>query len=259
MADIYNINQKLTEKEYKFPKVLIAAPQHESKKYCWEEWSKRVDSLTYPNCKVYIAENSESDDFRNYIKENHPTYVCEKIGVNIPSVLGRTTEAHDACRKYALRNNFDYMLHLETDVIPPIDVIERLLYSKKQVIGAVYDIFHGKMRKSMVQTNEPLDRSYRAYRVVPFVEHEEPLFFDGTVKKVYHLGIGCVLISNYVMNKIPFRVDLNNIYHADTWFASDCFQKDIPIYADTSIMCKHLNGTWLDSIEEILKPLTNKK
>ena len=256
MAKIIDIKKPILKVDgFKFPKVLIAAPQHESKKYCWDTWSNRVDSLTYPNYKVYIAENSESDDFRNYIKKNNPEYICEKIASDVNSILQRTTEAHDACRKYALKNGYDYMLHLETDVIPPFDVIERLLASKKNVIGGLYDIFHGKSRKIMVQTNEPLDRSYRAYRTVPFLEHEEPLFFDGTVKQIYHIGIGCVLISKYVMEKIPFRVDLNNVYHADTWFANDCFQRDIPIFADTSIMCKHLNSTWLDAIDEILKPI----
>ena len=227
--------------ELKFPKVLIAAPQHESKKYCWDVWKERVKNLTYPNYDVFLAENSEDDSFAVEIKKEG--FKVKRVGYNFDSVLKRTTVAHDACREYALKNGYDFMLHLETDVIPPFDVIEKLLTHKKKVVSGVYDIFHGKSRKAMVQMNEPLDRTVRAYRTVHFVEHEEPLFFDGTVKQVYHAGIGCILIRKDVLEQIPFRFERKDIFHADTWFANDCFQRDIPIFADTSLMCKHLNST----------------
>lgn len=236
--------------DFKFPKVLIAAPQHSSKKYCWDAWKTRVKDLTYPNCEVFLADNSEYDTFYKEIKLEG--FSTDRVGNNIKSILERTAAAHEACRLKALNGGFDFLLHLETDVIPPLDIIERLITNSKQVVSATYDIFHGKQRKSMIQVSEPLDRTYRAYRSVPFIEHEEPLFFDGTTKQVYHAGLGCVLISKYVFEKIPFRYVKGSINHADTWFANDCFQKDIPIFADTSIHCKHLNGTWLDVADEIL-------
>lgn len=238
--------------EYKLPKVLLAAPQHDSKKYCWDIWKERVKNLTYPNYDVFIAENSETEDFSEEILNEG--FKCKRVGYQLDSVLARTTKAHEACREYALKNGYDYLFHLETDVIPPYDVIERLLSSRKPVISGIYDIFHGKSRKSMIQLSEDLDRSIGAYRVVPFVEHEEPLFFDGTVKQVYHAGIGCTLISRYVFEKVNFRYEKNHIFHADTWFANDCFQKDIPVFVDTTIQCKHLNSTWLDVADEILNP-----
>jgi len=239
--------------DFKFPKVLIAAPQHDSKKYCWELWRDRVKNLTYPNYEVFLADNSEDDSFYNEIKADG--FSAKRVGYDIDNVLERTAKAHEACRLEAIDKGFDYLLHLETDVIPPYDVIERLLTNHKKVVSATYDIFHGKSRKSMIQISEPLDRSYGAFRTVPFIEHEEPLFFDGTTKQVYHAGLGCILISRYVFEKIPFRNVSNSINHADTWFANDCFAKDIAIFADTTIHCKHFNGTWLDQADEILNPI----
>lgn len=243
-------------KELKLPKILIAAPQHDSKKYCWDIWKERVKNLTYGNYDVFLAENSSDDSFYKEIKE--AGFKAKRVGYEFEGVLKRTTVAHEACREYAIKNGYDYILHLETDVIPPFDIIERLLWSGRKVIGASYDIFHGKKRKAMVQLSEPLDRTKGAYRAVPFIEHEEPLFFDGTVKQVYHIGIGCILIRRDVFIKIPFRYEANNIFHADTWFANDCFHRDIPIFCDTAISCKHLNSTWLDVVDEILKPILNK-
>lgn len=244
-------NQKIV-----FPKVLIVAPQHDSKKYCWNEWKDRVNNLTYSNYDVFLADNSEGFEFYNQMRVDG--FKVKRVGQEKKNVLERTAKAHEACRLYAIKKNYDYILHLETDVIPPYDIIERLLTNRKKVVSGVYDIFHGKERKAMIQVSEPLDRTIRAFRSVPFIEHEEPLFFDGTTKQVYHAGLGCILIHKYVFEKIKFRHVKNSINHADTWFANDCFQKDIAIFVDTSIHCKHLNGTWMDQAPEILESHLNK-
>jgi len=238
------------EKPIDLPKVLVCAPQHDSKKYCWETWKTTVKNLTYSNYDVYLADNSETGEFAMEMEEEG--FVVERVGYDLSGVLERTTKAHEACRQYALNNNYDYMLHLETDVIPPLDVIERLLTSRKLVVSGVYDIFHGKMRKSMVQVAEPLDRFKNAYKTVPFIEHEEPLLYNGNLKQVYHAGIGCALISRKAFENVPFRFVKGEMHHADTWFANDCHQKDIPVFIDTTVQCKHLNGTWLDVMDEIL-------
>ena len=119
-------------------------------------------------------------------------------------------------------------------------------------IDRLYDIFYGKRRKAMVQMDEKYDRSVRAFRTSEFIEESEPLFFDGTVKKVFHAGIGCALIHRSILEKIPFRVEKGNNSHSDTFFAFDCFQHNIPIYVDTELQCKHLNFTWLNVIDELI-------
>lgn len=243
--------------EYKLPKVLIAAPQHDSKKYCWDVWKNNIKNLTYPNAEVFIAENSESDEFSKEIRAEG--FKCKRVGHKLPTVLARTTKAHEACRLRALDIGAEWLAHIETDVIVPLDFIERCLYAKKKVISGVYDIHHGKSRKAMIQHNDPYDRSVGAYRTVKFLEHEEPIFFDGSVKQVYHAGIGAIMIHRSVFEKIPFRYEKDNIFHADTFFASDCFMKDIPIFVDTSIVCKHYNSTWLDVADEFLNPVLEKQ
>ena len=165
--------------------------------------------------------------------------------------MHRIAESHNACRTYALENNYDFLFHLETDIIPPFDVIERLLNNKKLVCSASYDIFHGKLRQAMIQESEKLDRYKKAYRTVSFVNEKEPLVFNGKTRQVYHAGLGCILIHNKVLKKIPFRyIDGGNM-SADTWFANDCFTLNIPIYVDTLIHCQHFNHTWLADINEI--------
>ena len=207
------------KEEIIFPKVLLAAPQHDSKKYCWEEWLNRVKSLTYPNYEIFIAENSKTDDFYNeIIKEG----IEAKKVTNEKGVMYRLVDSHNACRQYALDNNFDFLFHLETDVIPPLDIIERLINNGKMIVSGCYDIWHGKIRKAMIQIDENVDRFKKAYRTVSFAHEQEPELFNGQLRRVYHAGLGCILIHKKILKKIPFRyIDGGNM-SADTWFANDC-------------------------------------
>lgn len=226
-----------------FPKVLVCAPQHESKDYCFDEWAERVKNLTYPNYEVLLADNSSDKEYLKKIKAHgfKTTYVKD----NGKGIIARMAEAHEACREYCLRNNFDYMLHLETDVIPPFDVIERLMQHKKNVVSAIYDIFQGKERKLMVMLDEKTHRFVRGYRTNKYIEQEEPLFFDGKLKRVFHAGLGCILIKSNVLEKFFFRAVKGLDYHPDSHFANDLYQHNISIYADPTVYCKHLNTTWL--------------
>ena len=123
------------------PKILIAAPQHESKNYCWEEWSERIKSLTYSNYDVFIADNSPSK--LNLKKIKKAGFKADHVVQNKKGLLYTIRDSHNVCREFALKNNYDYMLHIDTDLIPPFDVIERLLSHNRTVIGGIYDIFYG--------------------------------------------------------------------------------------------------------------------
>lgn len=227
------------------PKILICAPQHESKNYCFDVWFNNVKNLTYPKdrVEVFLADNSKTLD--NYNKLTSIGITAIHVKESSRGLLQTLTDSHEACRLYAIKNEFDFMFHLETDIIPPLDVIERLLNNNKKVCSGTYDLFYGTQRRPMIQIDEPYDRNIREYRNPDFIVEEEPLFFDGKVKQVYHAGLGCVLIHKSVFKEVEFRVDERYDMHTDTWFANDCYLLNINIYADTSIQCEHLNSTWL--------------
>lgn len=238
------------EQTEKLPKVLVCAPQHESKAYSFAKWWEMASNLTYPNYQVVLFDNSPSTS-------EFPLEM-QKLGVHVVAVdqnkdglYFTMADSHNACSQYAIENGFDYILHLETDVIPPLDVIERLMKNRKKVCAGVYDIFYGTKRKAMIQTGEPFDRTIHHFRNVEFIEDEELQFFDGTCKQVYHAGLGCILIRRDVLEAIPFRAEKGVDYHPDTFFANDCFQRKIPIYVDTTVQCDHHNQTWLTKIADI--------
>jgi hypothetical protein len=235
--------------KFELPKILICAPQHESKNYAWDMWWERVQNLTYPRSRIeiFLADNSKTKD--NVKKFKDLGIKTQHIPQNKKGIIFTIKDSHEACRKYALKNDFDFIFHLETDIIPPVDVIERLLCSGKKVVGGTYDLLFGKKRTPMIQLDEKYDVNIRDYRTPDFLVAEEPQFFDGTLKQVYHLGLGCVLIHKSILERVPFRVFEGFDIHTDTWFANDCFQLQIPIFADTTIQCKHYNQTWLGKVQ----------
>ena len=235
----------MKDKTVVMPRVLICCPQHESKNYVWDKWISNVNNFTYPKdrLEVFIADNSKTNKNCEFLKKQGIKSVHNKS--NKKGILQIINDSHESCRNYAIENDFDFILHLESDIIPPIDVIERLLNNNKKVCSAMYDIHYGKERRPMIQLDEVYDKSVSEYRNPEFLTVDEPLFINGKVNQVYHAGLGCVLIHKSVFANIPFRVVDGVDMHTDTWFANDCYMSSINIYADTTIQCEHYNSTWL--------------
>lgn len=230
--------------EVLYPKVLLCCPQHESKMYCWGAWHERLMSLTYPNFNIFIADNSptmENVNYMNTFERVKAVYTPDRK----KGILSRINDSHKQCADFALANGYTWIFHLESDVFPPLDVIERLMSRKKLICSGTYDIFFGERRKAMIQTKEGLPRTIHGFNVVDFLEHNEPSFYNGKLQEVFHAGLGCILIHTSTFKSIKFRVQKGVDFHTDTLFANDCYQFDKDIFVDTTVQCEHFNQTWL--------------
>jgi hypothetical protein len=237
-----------------FPKVLIAAPQAKAKAYCFERFIDNAMQFTYPNFDIKMFDNTDDEGmFASYMND----YVIKNHGKNAKfealntlqmhkmktdSVIARMARSHNDCRDFTLRMKYDYLLHLETDLFPPHDIIEKLMFHQLPVVSALYYVDNGIYRKPMIQRSVRLAPKFLSSK--NFMANEDLCFCDGTVKKVAHAGVGCILIHRSVLEKVEFRhIDgVNN--HPDTYFAEDCAQNRIPIHLDTSIVVEHENSPW---------------
>ena len=68
--------------------------------------------------------------------------------------------------------------------------------------------------------------------------NEEELWKKQGLMKVVSAGLGCVLIHRDILKDVKFRYVLNTF--DDRWFFIDLYNKKVPVYADTSIKCRHL-------------------
>jgi hypothetical protein len=237
-----------------FPKVLVAAPQASAKAYCFERFIDNVMQFTYPNFDVKLFDNTIDGGvfcahMNDYVKNNHgknakfeALSTIQMHKMNSDSVIARMARSHNDCRDFTLRLKYDFLLHLETDLFPQKDIIEQLMFHQVPIVSALYYVDNGIYRKPMIQRKVKLAPRFLTSK--NFMANEDLCFCDGTVKKVAHAGIGCILIHRSVFEKVQFRhIDgVNN--HPDTYFAEDCAQNKIPIHLDTSIVVEHENSPW---------------
>lgn len=220
-------------------KVLIGTPTSDSKLYCQDEFIGRLKSLSYPHKDFLIVDNSkERKNHKNIMKEGIKSIHIKPNNRKIHRVLA---DSHEEIRKYALRNNFDFLLHLESDVMPPTNVIERLLIHGLPIVSAMYMIDFGKDSHLMAQEMEHFGMT----RETQNLKGSRDLhFIDGKLKPIFHCGLGCVLIRRDVLEKIEFRWEEGANIHPDGFFAFDTDALGYTKFIDTSILCEHHNSDW---------------
>ena len=232
------------------PRVLVCAPTSIFKDYCFIDWIKNVEQFTYPLFDVFLCDNSSDLEYSKKVndyawKNISNNFYCFHYPLEKQPLVQKIAYSHDVCSHIAVHKHYDYMLHLETDVFPEKDIIERLLWNNKEVVGAVYYTEEGAKRKPVLQRIINLSPNEEDIVSVNFEPKEDLGFLNGEVKQVGHVGLGCVLIKTTVFEKVKFRCDLDYPEHsADSFFANDCYDNKIPIYVDTSLVAKHRNRAW---------------
>ena len=227
---------------WKPPKILIGAPTADLKNYCAKEWVENTKSILYPNSvDIFLADNSEDPKNVKFLKS---------LGVDAErvefkkkdSIIKRITKSHNLVRKKALEGGYDFLLHLETDIFPPPEVLLSLLSHRKSVIGISYDIFDMHDREPvMLQLEEDNDSEPSGAIIRGKYNYNA---YDGTLKQALANGVGCTLIHRNVLEKVKFRFDKDRDGFCDSWFAYDIRELGIPMYVDTSMYAYHKNKDW---------------
>jgi len=221
-------------------RVLIGTPHSDIKNYCIEDYIARVKALTYPYYDVLIVDNSESrKNYKRFLKEGLKAIYIKPKKKSINNILA---ESHEAIRQYALLNKYDYLLHLESDLIPPPDVIERLMIHNLPIVSAMYMINFGTDSHLMSQKIEGFGELRETINVK---DGSDLLMVDGTLKKSFACGLGCILIHKNILNKFEFRYEKGINLAPDSLFSLDTDGMGIPKFIDTSILCIHNNSEWV--------------
>ena len=230
------------------PKILVGSPVNEMYDYCIEEYIKALKSLTYKNFDILLVDNSKGNNFLNKLKSFNIPVIKDNW---FEEPRDRQISGRNILREKTIQN-YDYFLNLDQDVIPPKDIIERFLVHKRRVLTGIYfnykqftpkekgsreGIRHGKLFPTIWAS---IDNQGNIRQI----EEKE---LDGSLKQVGLCGSGCLFIHKSVLKKITFRYSkenddpkTNKFVFDDSYFCSDLRELKIPIYADTSIICKHL-------------------
>lgn len=236
-----------TNAAHMHPRVLVGCPVSSVKAYCTQAYVEGIQLLTHANKEVLLMDNSPGTGLEGFFKPFKSMRVQKTL--HTQNVMEMIVRDRNALRQYALDHDFDYFLSLEQDVIPPKDIVERLLSNEKEVCSAVY--FHHVrsdphwigQRQISVQDLVPL-----AYNFGSKQGEAVQMFFDqvfpARVQEVFFAGLGCMLISRRVLENISFRFEEGKPAFDDAFFGADCAGHGFKQYLDSRAVCMHHSRPW---------------
>lgn len=147
----------------------------------------------------------------------------------------RVVHSRNLIIKYFLENNYDYLLSLDQDVIPPKDVIEKLLKFQKDIISGVY---YGFFLIDGVKKLRPLLYEYTEDGRKRNLNLDEVK--DEKLIKVKECGAGCLLVKKDVLKKVKFGLLPDKTTTDDVYFCHKAREAGYEIFAYTGVKAKHL-------------------
>jgi len=240
-------------------KVLVASPTYEGMKYCQDKFFKRIKNLSYSGYDILIIENSEDEKYFNELKKDTEIIVIRE---NNPekNKIKRLINSRNKIINYALKKGYDYILMMDSDVIPPKDIIRELLNCEKDIVSGLYFnyfLVSGKLKWLPV--------AWTLITKKEFEEMKKKVIFPDSVKsnldikahmtaketesgellEVLFPSAGCMLINKKVFEKIRYDLldtkDFGNIKTTDDiYFITKAREAGFKIYCNTKVKCEHL-------------------
>lgn len=237
----------------KRPRVLIGTLFSDVKDYAIREFFNNVRNFTYPEFDICFVDNSKDKKyhkkmFRHFNERKGKSNIKKLTVLHTPRIDERAEVfmafSANELRNHFLRGGYDALLNLESDVISPTDIIERLLSYNLPVVGATY--FSGEKSDSY-----PMIIEHYVYNNDFGMSIDNPSYIKGFYemtdtfepKRYFGEGIGCIMLSRDVVKMIPFRADpVGKAFH-DSIFFYDLLANNIQNYL-VPIMCRHENQIW---------------
>jgi len=111
----------------KVNKVLVSCPTYDGKDYCFQQWVDMAKSLTYPNYDILAVDNSKTEDFYNKYKDQIPMVHMSFKPDEKNDGMYRVCKSMAEVQRQFLKGDYTHWMNIEADVIPPPDVIEKLM------------------------------------------------------------------------------------------------------------------------------------
>jgi 2-polyprenyl-3-methyl-5-hydroxy-6-metoxy-1,4-benzoquinol methylase/GT2 family glycosyltransferase len=249
---------KITKEELeKFTKDIttLSATLHNNETYKW--WIGTIKNETLPvltpiNTVIVkpriliamtIAKYIESETFISIYNLEKPKdsivdFQCF-YGYNIAQVRNLASD-------YCIKNEYDFLMFVDYDIILPIDALTRLYYSNCDIVSGVY-----LQRNLVKKIPEIFKYSVPGKSLV----HVDMNFINNgnEIETIGGCGFGCVLIKTDVLKTIGYpqfvyynALDHNFTMSEDTDFCVKAFKKDYSIYCNKSVKCKHITKQYLE-------------
>lgn len=197
------------------------------KNYCDKEFIENLEALAGDNPVLIVDNTSDDGTYFERLKTLAKTAeICRK---EVPAQPAGTrfqrsvADSVNYCRQRFLESDCHHMIIVESDVIPPIDLLDRF----------TEDIDHLDNRLFLGPE--------RPWGILGALYY--PGFHDYNLtglEKTHHVLSGCSVYNRTLLRKYPFRYSEENLgAFPDAWICVDAGW-EFSLWNDYNIHCKHL-------------------
>ena len=235
-------------------KVLVGVPTFKNMRYCQDKLFNRIKNLTYPSYDILIVDNSKDDSYFNELNKIPGLKVIWDNSNEEKSIF-RLIHSRNKILEYGVENNYTHVLMLDSDVIPPEDIIEELLKHDKDIIsGIYYNYFNISGQRKFLPV------AWKCFTQEEFAELEKMLphvtqdktredikrhltqeeVDSNQVHKVVIPSAGCMLIKRNVFEKVRYGKVKEHGADDDIYFINQAKELGFESYCNTKVKCEHL-------------------
>ena len=237
----------------KYPRVLVGCPTSKHKEYFLDRYVEALKKLDFPGLDFLIVDNSGDDGVyaKKIIDAGLPAVTVER-GANSREAVANSM---NYLRRKVLDEGYDYLMVIEQDLIPPIDIVQRLMKHGKEVCGAIYNI---GFVNSKAQPPRPClfekyhDNEENAWKTRNLDPKKGFSYLGTGLREIHGMGNGCILIHRSILDKYGFWYmpqDTDKKRHPDVFFFLRLDNDGIKVFVDTTEMIPHFPKPWEDVID----------
>ena len=136
--------------------------------------------------------------------------------------------------KYAMENQFDYILWVDSDMIIPPDTLAKLLSHDKDIVAGVYALKLLNNKDAVVKRFKQDEDEYENVTIKEIRETKDLMKVDG-------FGFGCVLTKVSMFEKIPYPWFIyTQEMGEDIYFCRKAQNEGYELWLDPTIRCGHI-------------------
>ena len=185
---------------------------------------------------IPTARNIEAETFKSIydqiIPEGYQTTFQYFYGYNVDQVRNLIAD-------WAV-NGYDYLWAVDSDMVFATDTLSKLLAHDVDIVSAVY---RQRKQQQIIEIYEHTDRGGVSHMPYWKLQNQRLLEIAGC-------GFGCVLVKSQVLKSIGYpqfqyhsALNHNNTVSEDIDFCTKARNHGFKIFADATILCKHIGST----------------
>lgn len=213
-------------------KVLIGIVTYGGHRYCLDEFQECLEKQSVKSDILFVVNHGESA-YVTLLKSRKLNAVEDPKPAS--TRIEKIINGRKYLREYALKNNYDYLLFVDSDIMLPENAVEILLGGGIDVLTGVYlNAFElgGKIVIAPVVFKDMGNGECQLYKYEAVAAPQ--------VIEVGAAGLGCTLISKRVLQAVDFR-NLSNSSTGgeDIAFYLDARAKGFKTIATSFVKCIH--------------------